>query len=428
MKFRTLKGLQDILPPDIAVWQHIESTAKHIFKNYGYQEIRLPIMESTDVFTRSIGETSDIVEKEMYTFEDKGGRSVTLRPEGTASFVRAYVQHHIYNNPAPQKFFYTGPMFRYERPQAFRFRQFYQIGVEAMGIDDPKLDAEIISMLSRLLSGIGLEGLDVQITSIGCKKCRPDYRAALKNFLKEKLDSFCSDCNRRYDLNPLRILDCKVPGCIESRKGSPPVIDYLCDECDIHFEGLKKNLAELNVPHTVNPSLVRGLDYYTKTAFEVTSENLGSQSAVAAGGRYDSMVDEFGGPPTPGIGFAMGMERIIPLVKESADISEGPEIFLCPLGEEAAEKALLLAEQLRSEGLWAEMNFDAASLRSQMRKANKIGAKKVVVIGEDEIKNNKAVIKNMLDREEVTINLNVSEFIKIIQNNNATPPPLKKGD
>jgi histidyl-tRNA synthetase len=428
MKFRTLKGLQDILPPDITVWQHIESTAKNIFRNYGYQEIRLPIMESTDVFIRSIGETSDIVEKEMYTFEDKGGRSVTLRPEGTASFVRAYVQHHIYNNPAPQKFFYTGPMFRYERPQAFRFRQFYQIGVEAMGIDDPKLDAEIISMLSRLLSGIGLEGLHVQITSIGCKKCRPDYRVALKNFLKEKLDSFCSDCQRRYDLNPLRILDCKVPGCIESRKGSPPVIDYLCDECDKHFEGLKKNLAELNVSHTVNPNLVRGLDYYTKTAFEVTSENLGSQSAVAAGGRYDSMVDEFGGPPTPGIGFAMGMERIIPLIKESAEISEGPEIFLCPLGEDAAEKALLLTEQLRSEGLWAEMNFDGTSLRSQMRKANKIGAKKVAVIGDDELKNNKAVIKNMLDKEEVTINLNVSEFIKIIQNNNASPPPLKKGD
>lgn len=416
MKFKTLKGLQDILPPDIAIWQHIESTARSIFKKYGYQEIRLPIMESTDVFIRSIGETSDIVEKEMYTFEDKGGRSVTLRPEGTASFVRAYVQHHLYNNPVPQKFYYTGPMFRYERPQAYRYRQFYQIGAEAMGIEDPKLDSEIISMLSRLLSSIGLAGLNFQVTSIGCKKCRPDYRRALKKFLKDKLDSFCSDCQRRFDLNPLRILDCKVPGCIESRKGSPPVIDYLCDECDTHFEGLKKNLTELKVPHTVNPNLVRGLDYYTKTAFEVTSENLGSQSAVAAGGRYDSMVDEFGGPPTPGIGFAMGMERLIPLIKESAEISEGPEIFLCPLGEDAAEKALLLTEQLRSEGLWAEMNFDGTSLRSQMRKANKIGAKKVVVIGDNELKNNKAAIKNMLDKEEVNTSLDVSELLKVIRN------------
>jgi histidyl-tRNA synthetase len=415
MKYKTLKGLQDILPPDIAIWQHIESTARNIFRNYGYQEIRLPIIESTDIFIRSIGETSDIVEKEMYTFQDKGGRSVTLRPEGTASFVRAYVQHHLYNNPAPQKFYYTGPMFRYERPQAFRYRQFYQIGAEAMGIDDPKLDTEIISMLSRLLSAIGLEGLNFQITSIGCKKCRPAYREALKNFLQDKLDSFCSDCQRRFDLNPLRILDCKVPGCMESRKGSPPVIDYLCDECDTHFEGLKKNLAELKVPHTINPNLVRGLDYYTKTAFEVTSENLGSQSAVAAGGRYDSMVDEFGGPPTPGIGFAMGMERIIPLIKESINISEGPEIFLCPLGEDAAEKALLLTEQLRSEGLWAEMNFDGTSLRSQMRKANKMGAKRVVVIGDDEISNNQAVLKDMQSREETNISLDVKEFIKVIR-------------
>ena len=415
MKYKTLKGLQDILPPDIAIWQLLESTARKIFRNYGYQEIRLPIIESTDIFIRSIGETSDIVEKEMYTFKDKGGRSVTLRPEGTASFVRAYVQHHLYNNPAPQKFYYTGPMFRYERPQAFRYRQFYQIGAEAMGIDDPKLDTEIISMLSRLLSAIGLEGLNFQITSIGCKNCRPAYREALKKFLKDRLDSFCSDCQRRYDLNPLRILDCKVPGCIESRKGSPPVIDYLCDECDIHFEGLKKNLVELKVPHTINPNLVRGLDYYTKTAFEVTSENLGSQSAVAAGGRYDSMVDEFGGPPTPGIGFAMGMERIIPLIKESINISEGPEIFLCPLGEAAADKALLLTEQLRSEGLWAEMNFDGTSLRSQMRKANKVGAKRVVVIGDDEIANNQAVIKDMQDRETINISLDVEEFIKVIR-------------
>lgn len=414
MKYKTLKGLQDILPPDISIWQHIESTARHIFQNYGYQEIRLPIMESTDVFIRSIGETSDIVEKEMYTFEDKGGRSVTLRPEGTAAFVRAYVEHHIYNNPAPQKFYYMGPMFRYERPQAFRYRQFYQIGAEAMGIEDPKLDAEIISMLSRLLSSIGLEGLNFEITSIGCKKCRPGYRDALKSFLGPKLDNFCSDCKRRYDANPLRILDCKVPGCIESREGSPPVLDHLCDECSGHFNKLRHYIELLEVPHTVNPSLVRGLDYYTKTAFEVSSENLGSQSAVAAGGRYDSMVKEFGGPPTAGIGFAMGMERIIPLIKDTINKPEGPELLICPLGDEASLKGFQLTEQLRAEGIWVEVNYESSSLRSQMRKANRIGAKHVVVLGEDEIRNKIVAVKNMTDKSETAAGLSVDELFKAV--------------
>ena len=410
MKYKTLKGLQDILPPDISIWHHIESTARKIFKNYGYREIRLPIMESTDVFVRSIGETSDIVEKEMYTFEDKGGRSITLRPEGTAAFVRAYVEHHIYNDPAPQKFYYMGPMFRYERPQAYRYRQFYQIGAEAMGIEEPKLDAEIISMLSRILYSIGLEGLNFEVTSIGCKNCRPGYKKALKDFLGKKLDKFCSDCQRRYDANPLRVLDCKIPTCIESRKGSPPVLNHLCNECSDHFYKLKHYLELLEVPHTVNPDLVRGLDYYTKTAFEVSSENLGSQNAVAAGGRYDSMVKEFGGPPTPGIGFALGMERIIPLIKDSIDFSSGPNLLICPLGAEASEKAFQLTEQLRAEGIWVEFNHENTSLRSQMRKANRIGAKKVIVLGEDEISNSRAVIKNMIDKSEQETALDIKEL------------------
>lgn len=412
MKYKTLKGLQDILPPDILVWQRIESTSRNIFKNYGYQEIRLPIMESTDVFVRSIGETSDIVEKEMYTFQDKGGRSVTLRPEGTAPFVRAYVEHNLHNNPSPQKFYYMGPMFRYERPQAFRYRQFYQIGAEAMGIDDPGLDAEIISMLSAILGSIGLEGLNFEITSIGCKKCRPDYRAALKEFLSDRIEQFCSDCRRRYDLNPLRILDCKVPSCIESRKGSPPVLDYLCTDCSSHFNSLKHNLHLLKVPHTVNPNLVRGLDYYTKTAFEVSSESLGSQKAVAAGGRYDSMVDEFGGPPTPGIGFAIGMERIIPLLRKEDDDAEGPELFICPLNNEAAEKALIIADRLRHNGLQVEINYDGTSLRSQMRKANRINARHVIVLGEDEIRSGEITIKNMAGGEDIKTSLQAEEILK----------------
>jgi histidyl-tRNA synthetase len=415
MKYKTLKGLQDILPPDISIWHHIESTARDIFKSYGYREIRLPIMESTDVFIRSIGETSDIVEKEMYTFEDKGKRSVTLRPEGTASFVRAYVEHHLHNNPSPQKFYYMGPMFRYERPQAFRYRQFYQIGAEAMGIEDAKLDAEIISMLSKLLSGIGLEGLNFEVTSIGCKSCRPGYIKALKDFLGDKLFTFCSDCQRRYDANPLRILDCKVPGCIESRKGSPPVIDHLCGECNDHFDKLKHYLKLLQVPYNINPNLVRGLDYYTKTAFEVSSENLGSQSAVAAGGRYDSMVKEFGGPPTPGIGFAIGMERIIPLIKDAVDVSDGPDLVICPLDDEAAEIGFQVTEQLRAERLWIEINHEITSLKSQMRKANRIGAKNVIVLGEDEIKTAKVVIKNMFDKSETSSGLEIEELLKVIR-------------
>ncbi len=415
MKFKTLTGIQDILPPEISIWQHVEAVSRDVFKIYGYQEIRVPIIEATDVFTRSIGETTDIVEKEMYTFLDKGGRSVTLRPEGTAPFIRAYVEHHFYNNPSPQKYYYTGPMFRYERPQAFRYRQFYQIGAEALGVEDPKLDAEIISMLAAILKNIGLEGLNFEITSIGCKHCRPGYKTALKKYLHDKISRFCKDCQRRYDINPLRILDCKVASCINARQGSPAVTDSLCTDCREHFDSLRHYLELLHVPHIINPNLVRGLDYYTKTAFEVSSESLGSQKAVAAGGRYDSLVDEFGGPPTPGIGFAIGMERIIPLIKDSMDKHEGPDLFFSTLGNEASEKSLVLAEQLRSEGLWVEINYDNSSLRSQMRKADRIGAKNVVVIGENELRKGEVVIKDMIDGTEFKAALAIPEVLKIIR-------------
>lgn len=416
MKYRKLKGVQDILPPDIFVWQHIEEKAREIFKRYGYREIRLPIMESTDIFIRSIGETSDIVEKEMYTFQDKGDRSITLRPEGTAPFVRAYVENHLYNEPAPQKFYYMGPMFRYERPQANRYRQFYQMGAEAMGTDNPHLDAEIISMLSSVLETIGLSGLNFEITSIGCRECRPAYTKALKDFLEDRLGDLCSDCGRRFKTNPLRVLDCKVPGCITARKGSPPVVDYLCSECGGHFGQLRENLKKLNVPHTINPNLVRGLDYYTRTAFEVSSENLGSQSAVAAGGRYDGMVKEFGGPATPGIGFAIGMERIIPLIKNKLEITDGPELFICPLGEAAAERSLMIAEELRTKGIRAEVNYDNTSIRSQMRKANRLNALNVVVIGENELDKKTVSIKNMAAKQDTSAELSADGLLKVLRN------------
>jgi len=407
MRFKSLKGIHDILPPDIHIWQYIEAIARDVFRSYGYREIRLPVIESTELFIRSIGETSDIVEKEMYTFLDKGGRSVTLRPEGTASFVRAYIEHHLYNEPIPQRYYYMGPMFRYERPQAGRYRQFYQIGAEAMGVGDPRIDAETISLLSEILKGIGLKGLRFEITSIGCRVCRPAFRKALMEFLSDRIRGFCGDCQRRYDKNPLRILDCKVPQCMDNRKGSPYPVEFLCDGCREHFEGLKGYLDLLHIPYEVNPELVRGLDYYTRTAFEVTTEQLGSQNAVAAGGRYDALVEEFGGPSTPGLGFAIGMERVVSLLRDGFGLLEVPELVICFIGQEAGERAFLLMHQLRSKGFWVETGYGEASLKSQMRRANRLGARFTIVIGEDELRAGSVELKDMGLGEKATIPLDV---------------------
>jgi len=397
-RYSALKGVQDILPPDICLWQEVESAAGKVFSLYGFQEIRPPIIESTDIFTRSIGETTDIVEKEMYTFPDKAGRSITLRPEGTASVVRAYVEHHLYNLPAPQKFFYSGPMFRYERPQKGRFRQFYQIGVEAFGAADPLMDAEIIAMLTVLLERLGLKGVNVEVNSIGCENCRPAYRKALQDFFSGRLDDLCPDCKRRYEYNPLRILDCKVERCIELRRGAPKVTDFLCDECRSHFDKVLSAITLLNIPYVTNPNMVRGLDYYARTTFEVTSEHLGSQKAVAAGGRYDRLVEEFGGPPTPAIGFAIGMERLAALLKEKeGPVAASPDVYIAPIGEKATTESFLMAERLRAKGLWVEAGYDGASLRSQLRRADRLSAHYVLIIGDDELSSGKVKWKNLKD-------------------------------
>ncbi len=396
MKYSALKGISDILPPDISIWQKIETTAKKIFQGYGYQEIRLPIIESTEIFIRSIGETTDIVEKEMYIFSDKAGRSITMRPEGTAPAVRCYVEHHLYNLPSPQKFFYAGPMFRYERPQKGRFRQFYQIGAEAFGVSQPSIDAEIIAMLRNLLEGIGLKEVNFELNSIGCKKCRPDYKNALLKFFENKLPVFCPDCQRRYELNPLRILDCKVERCIELRQGAPNVTEYLCSGCKEHFDELISILQILEVPYTLNPNLVRGLDYYTRTAFEVTSEHLGAQKAVAAGGRYDRLVEEFGGPQTPAIGFALGMERIVTLLKETwTEDHPAPMMFIATLGKDAEIEGFRMAEKIRSYGFWVEPNYGGVSLKSQLRKADRMGAEFVFIIGDNELRSGRIQWKNL---------------------------------
>lgn len=411
MRYSAVKGVQDILPPDIYIWQWLEGVAKEVFGAYGFQEIRPPIMETTAVFVRSIGETTDIVEKEMYTFQDKGGRSITLRPEGTAPIVRSYVENHLYNLPSPQKFFYRGPMFRYERPQKGRLRQFYQIGVEAFASGEPKTDAEVISMLRRFLERAGLGGLVFEVNSIGCEQCRPAYRDALREFFATRLGDLCPDCKRRYEQNPLRILDCKVPACIELRKGAPLVSDFLCGDCRAHFDELLNMLRMLDVPHVVNPEMVRGLDYYTRTTFEVKSESLGAQNAVAAGGRYDRLVEEFGGPPTPAIGFAMGVERLVSLIKEGAAPAPTPDIFIATVGSEAALKALKTAEMLRSEGLWVELGTEGASLKSQLRRADRFGAERVIIIGEDELRKGKVSWKDMKNGSSGEVDMDgVSEF------------------
>ncbi len=410
VKYKALKGVQDLIPPEIELWQHIEDVSKAVFKVYGYKELRVPIIESTDIFLRSIGETTDIVEKEMYTFPDKAGRSITLRPEGTAPVVRAFIEHNLFNLNPPQKFYYHGPMFRYERPQAGRFRQFYQIGVEAFGIDDPKLDAEIICMLRHTLEEMGLTGLEFELNSIGCSNCRPKYRESLKEFLSGRLVRLCPDCQRRFELNPLRIMDCKVTGCIELRQGAPRVIDFLCEDCRNHFDKLKDYLQLLNVSFAVNPDLVRGLDYYTKTTFEVTTTSLGAQKAVAAGGRYDRLVEEFGGPPTPAIGFAIGAERIASLLKDNYVYqSSGPVIFFATLGGEASATALKIADSLRTKGLYIEVGYDVMSLKSQMKRADRLGALYTVILGEDELKSGKAIIRDMQTKKQSDIPIDAIE-------------------
>ncbi|MBI5143160.1 MAG: histidine--tRNA ligase [Nitrospirae bacterium] len=404
MKYKGVKGTRDILPPETDIWRHLESTAAGVFQTFGFREIRVPVMEETQVFTRSIGETSDIVEKEMYTFTDRGNRSVTLRPEGTAPVVRALVQNGVFVEHPASKFFYMGPMFRYERPQAGRYRQFHQIGAEAFGIDDPRLDAEILLMLTVLLDKLGLKNLDCQINSIGCPQCRPRFREAVKAFFAERLDGLCADCKRRYETNPLRIMDCKVPACVELRAGAPSVLDHLDEACAAHFRTLTDTLAHLGVPFTVKPTLVRGLDYYTRTTFEVVAGSLGAQNAVAAGGRYDKLVEEFGGPKTPAIGFALGVERMVSLLAETAPPAPRPALFIAALGEPAALRALSIASALRKSGVWAECGY-SGSLKSQMRRADKLGARFTLIIGDEEVASGFAQLRNMETKEQELIGL-----------------------
>jgi len=400
--------MNDILPGEIETWQFLEETARQVFRGYGFAEIRLPVVEKTELFCRSIGESTDIVEKEMYTFDDKSGHSLTLRPEGTAPVMRAFIEHKLHAGDPVSKLYYIGPMFRYERPQKGRYRQFYQIGAEVIGVDDPKIDVQVLAMLMHYLNAAGIENVELQINSLGCPECRPGYRRALIDFLEARLDPLCSDCRRRYQSNPLRVLDCKVPGCKEATAQAPSVLEHLCAGCEDHFATVRRHLETLNLPHTVNPRMVRGLDYYTRTTFEMVTNRLGSQNAVAAGGRYDGLVKSLGGPELPGIGFAMGLERLVLMKGAGGTVAPAPELFFAGIGEAASDQAFLLMSALQKSGIRAEMDFLGKSLKAQMRRANKLGAARVLIIGEEELAKGSAQLKDMADGSQQEIRLDTA--------------------
>ncbi len=407
--YSTLKGVLDILQPEILLWNKIEEITRAVLQNFGYTELRIPIIESTELFIRGIGETSDIVSKEMYTFNDRAGRSISLRPEGTASLVRSYIEHGLNNTPQPWKYYYIGPMFRYERPQKGRFRQFYQIGAEFLGNAAPVADAEIISMIDTIFKALHLPDVTVEVNTTGCRLCRPLYRDALVGFFTSeasKTNMLCDDCKVRLVKNPLRVLDCKVPTCIELRKGAPLITEYVCDECREHDEAFKGFLNEIDIKYVENPEIVRGLDYYTKTAFEFTTEHLGAQKAVAAGGRYDNLVADFGGPKTPAVGFAIGVERLAELLRQRLDVYVcAPLIFFAVLGKEAQRMAFKLSTRYRQAGVYTEIGNALHTLKNQLKRADKMAARFVIIIGEEEINKNAVIFKDLVNhtQEEVPL-------------------------
>ncbi len=417
MSITGIKGMNDILPGNVETWQHLEEQARLVFGAFGYREIRVPVVEKTELFCRSIGETTDIVEKEMYTFSDKGGTSMTLRPEGTAPVMRSFIQHKLYAQDAVSKLYYMGPMFRHERPQKGRYRQFHQIGAEVIGVDDPKIDAQVLAMLSHYFATTNIPDVALQINSLGCPACRPDYREALIKFLEQRLSALCADCQRRYTSNPLRVLDCKVPGCKEATVDAPAMLDNLCVGCDTHFSQVKEHLDALAVDYTVNSRMVRGLDYYTKTTFEMVTNSLGAQNAVAAGGRYNGLIKDLGGPDLPGIGFAIGLERLALMLGEQSIEPPRPELFIATLGEAATKAGFAMLTQLQREGVLVEMEYTGKSLKAQLRRADKLKTRRVLIIGGDELERGVAQLRNMDEssQEEVDLDGLESRLLNEIQ-------------
>lgn len=418
MSIKAIRGFKDVLPAEIGWWRKVEDTAARILDNFGYKELRVPIVERTELFARSIGKDTDIVEKEMYSFSDRRGESLTLRPEVTAGAVRALIEHNLAADGRPVKFYSTGPIFRYERPQKGRQRQFYQLNVEAYNVAHPYIDAEMIILWTRILEEVGLKDVETHINSLGCSKCRPAYNQRLQNFIKDRLETLCPDCQRRYRTNPLRVLDCKSRGCAETVQKAPLMLDGLCPECQEHFDSVQKALTSVSVPFVVAPRLVRGLDYYTRTVFEAQTGKLGAQNAVGGGGRYDNLVKSLGGPDIAGIGFAMGMERLIMLLSEDQDLaSKGPDLFMASLDETAQELAFKLTNDIRGRGFWVEMEYTPASLKSRMKRAGKLGAEWVLILGPEEMSRGEGILRNMSTgtQEEVSLGEAVTEIIKRLE-------------
>jgi histidyl-tRNA synthetase len=416
LEITTIKGFKDILPEETAVWQRVESEARTVFKAFGFREIRTPLLESTDLFIRSIGEETDIVSKEMYSLTDSKGRGITLRPEATASVVRAYIQHRLYQDNPVQKLFTVGPMFRHERPQKCRFRQFHQINAEIFGDPGPRSDADIINMAIQLLMSLGIKDLTLNLNSLGCKSCRAGFREYLRGYLAQRSDPLCPDCRRRANNNPLRVFDCKVEGCRDAVSKAPSILDYICDECKGHFNRLQGYLEELNIPFILNNRLMRGLDYYSRTTFEIQAQGLGSQNAVAGGGRYDELVKQLGGPDHPGIGFAIGIERLVTLLDGiDAGDNDSPELFIAWISEKAEDMVFKWINELRRSGIRVEAEYGLKGLKTQMRRADRLGAKRTLIIGDDELAAGRGILRDMETKEQMEVKLNnPAELLKAI--------------
>ena len=406
-----IKGTQDILPATSGKRRFVENSIFEIAGNFGFKEIRTPVFEHTELFARGVGDTTDVVQKEMYTFDDKGGRSITLRPEGTAGAVRAFLEHGLFNEALPQKLFYHVNCYRYEKPQAGRWREFDQFGVEVLGTASPAADAEVISLANEIFAFFGVSGLKLQLNSIGCPECRKKYSEALKEYFTAKQDELCATCRDRLERNPMRILDCKSPVCSGIAENAPVMLDYLCDECKEHFEGVKKYLDAMNIEYTINPRIVRGLDYYTKTVFEFVSDSIGAQGTVCGGGRYDGLVETLGGPHTPSLGFGLGLGRMLLLLEaQGIEIPEdsGCDIYIAPMGERASLAAAKLAADLRSSGIGAQTDISGRSLKAQMKYADKIGAQYTAVLGDNELDAGEVTLKNM--RDGTTAQVKIENF------------------
>ncbi len=405
MSIQAVRGVHDILPAATPTWQRVEAVARRVFEAYGYREIRLPMLERTELFARGIGEVTDIVQKEMYTFQDRAGESLTLRPEATASLLRAYIEHGLHVQPKPVRLYTMGPMFRYERPQAGRYRQFHQIDVEALGDAHPALDAELMAMLMEFARQLGLGSrVELQINSIGDAACRPRYREALVAYLRGRAAGLCDECRERTERNPLRVLDCKKPECQPVLAAAPVFLDHLCEPCARHFADVRRYLAALGIEPAINPRLVRGFDYYVRTTFELTTPELGAQNAVAGGGRYDGLIERLGGPPEAGNGFAIGMERVV-LMLGAEGAEARPLALLIPLGDEALARLMPVAQAVRARGLGLELAYGARKLRNELERANKLGVAWAVIVGSAELERGEAIVRDMKSGQQRTVPL-----------------------